>query len=94
METSLPNVVLVVVVEHTGEESSGVKDDLFVDSNRNVGTKLMEEKLEGSSSKDVHFTVPSSSYKIKYYMLQVSRKKRATHDLSSKVACVNGSKCC
>ena len=51
----------------------------------------MEEKLEGSSSKDVHFTVPSSSsYKIKYYMLQVSRKKRATHDLSSKVACVNG----
>ena len=43
METSLPNVVLVVVVEHTGEESSGVKDDLFVDSNRNVGTKLMEE---------------------------------------------------
>ena len=50
----------------------------------------MEEKLEGSSSKDVHFTVPSSSYKIKYYMLQVSRKKgpRTIYHLKWRVSMV------
>ena len=64
---------------------------IFSLTNRNVGTKLMEE------AEAVPQRMCTSPYHHRHTRLSTIcckfPEKRATHDLSSKVACVNG-RCC